>query len=352
MSHQRTIASPSRGAYRPVRNFGLAFAAFAVTALALPAAPVAAAEVTWTFAHTTPVRGSTFDRYATTVLPERLKKATNGRLQIDVVQGIIAPQDLLKSVRGGRVQGGSLIIAYAAASYPRWVPLGLPGLLKKEADYIPAVEKVVLPVMQKEAAESWGAKPIVIGAFAGVGVFSKSPLDSVEKFSGLKFRTASPEQAQLMKAAGGAAVSMPFGELYTSMQRGLVDAFTSSANSIVDSKMHEIVGHASRWPIGLNIWSFFFSEEAIAKLPDDLRKLVLAELEVLHQEALREGVRDAESGWKRVGEAGLKILDPSAPEMAKMVGLAEKNVWPNWIERAGAGSEKMIKDIQALGTSN
>lgn len=307
-----------------------------------------AADVTWTFAHTTPVKGSTFDRYATTVVPERILKATGGRLQINVVQGIIAPQDLLKSVRAGRVQAGSLIMAYAAANYPRWVVLGLPGILKNEANYVPAVEQVILPVIQKEAGESWGSKSFAVGAFTGVGVFSSKPIETVDQFVGLKFRTASPEQAQLVQVAGGAAVSMPFGEVYTSMQRGLVAAFTGSGNSVVDSKMHEIVGHAAKWPIGLNIWSFFVGTDALAKLPDDLRKMVESEFSEIHKDALREGLLDADKGWKRVTNAGVKLHDLQPAEFAKAVALARDNVWPNWLQRAGPDGDRMLKEIQAL----
>jgi len=326
-------------------------------AVALPAAAVIlvgagtrgeAADVTWTFAHTTPVKGSTFDRYATTVVPERILKATNGRLQINVVQGIIAPQDLLKSIRAGRVQSGSLIIAYAAANYPRWVVLGLPGLLKNETNYVPAVERVILPVIQKEAGESWAAKPVAVGAFTGVGLFSSKPVETIDQFAGLKVRTASPEQAQLVQAARGAAVSMPFGEVYTSMQRGLVAAFTGSGNSVVDSKMHEIVGHAAKWPIGLNIWGFFVGEDALAKLPGDLRKVVESEFVAIHKEALREGLVDADKGWKRVTEAGVKLHDLQPAEVAKAVTLAREKVWPNWLKRAGPDGERMLKEVQAL----
>lgn len=324
----------------------MAFSTAAIIAVAC--APAQAADVTWTFAHTTPVKGSTFDRYATTIVPERILKATNGRLQINVVQGIIAPQDLLKSIRAGRVQAGSLIIAYAAANYPRWVALGLPGLLKKETNYIPAVEQVVLPIIQKEAGETWSAKPVATGAFTGVGIFSSKPIEKIDDFVGLKFRTASPEQAQLVQAARGAAVSMPFGEVYTSMQRGLVAAFTASGNSVVDSKMHEIVGHAAKWPIGLNIWSFFVGTDALAALPEDLRKQVEGEFAAIHKEALREGLVDADKGWKRVTDAGVKLHDLQAAEVAKAIALSRDNVWPNWVKRAGPDGERMLKEIQAL----
>ncbi len=320
----------------------------ATVVLALLGKPAQAADVTWTFAHTTPVKGSTFDRYATTVVPERISKATNGRLQINVVQGIVAPQDLLKSIRAGRVQSGSLIIAYAAANYPRWIVLGLPGLLKNETNYVPAVEKVILPVIQKEAGESWAAVPVAVGAFTGVGVFSSKPLETVDQFVGLKVRTASPEQAQLMQAARGAAVSMPFGEVYTSMQRGLVAAFTGSGNSVVDSKMHEIVGHASKWPIGLNIWGFFAGADALAKLPDDLRKIVETEFAAIHKDALHEGLVDADKGWKRATDAGVKLHELQPAEVTKMIALARDNVWPNWLQRAGADGDRLLKDIQAL----
>jgi len=244
-----------------------------------------------------------------------------------------------------------MIIAYAAASYPRWVVLGLPGLLHKEADYVTAVEQIVLPVIEKEASESWGARPVVIGAFTGVGIFSRKPIDRIEHFSGMKFRTASPEQAQLMKAAGGAAVSMPFGELYTSMQRGLVDGFTSSGNSVVDAKMQDIVGHATRWPIGLNIWGVFISEAALSKLSEDLRKVVTAELRNINHEALREGLVDADRGWARVRESGIKVQDPADDEYAKAVALARDNVWPNWVQRAGPDGAALLKRVQDLNKS-
>jgi len=72
-----------------------------------------------------------------------------------------------------------------------------------------------------------------LGMFTSAELFGwfAKPVTSMNDFKGMKFRTAGI-WGEMLNAAGAAVVTMPGGEIYESMQRGVIDAFEYSTPSV------------------------------------------------------------------------------------------------------------------------
>jgi TRAP-type transport system periplasmic protein len=306
----------------------------------------AQAPVTWRFAHTAAVPGTVWHRYATEIVPQRVNDATKGALRINVLSGVVPPGELLNAIKEGTVQGGSLQFPFVGATIPMWSVLSLPGLIP-ESNFPAAVNKHIAPVVREDARKRFKADPLVISAWPGQYWFSSMPLDSMEKVKGKKLRVAGAESIQLLNAAGGAAVSMPFGELSAALQKGMVDAYTSAVDAVLTSKLYEVTKYATDWPNGMGTIGYLFSTDAIDKLSPHTRKQFLDEMAKINLEVQQAYIDGTVAAEKALKEKGMTFVKLPAAEHRKMTDLAREKVWPEWLKKTGPEGEKLVKAIQA-----
>ena len=91
--------------------------------------------------------------------------------------------------------------------------------------------------------------------FKGIGFFergfrnfsnNRAPLDSVESFQGLRMRAASnPTQIAAWKSIGAAPMPLNWGEIYSSLQQGLIDGQESALSSIYIERFFEVQKYVS-----------------------------------------------------------------------------------------------------------
>ena len=69
-------------------------------------------------------------------VPERIAKATNGRVKITVNDSLIPGTQIVSAVRDGRVEMSAALHSYLTAEEPRFGIFNLPGLIEGMDDYI------------------------------------------------------------------------------------------------------------------------------------------------------------------------------------------------------------------------
>lgn len=107
------------------------------------------------------------------------------------------------------------------------------------------------------------------------------PVDSLDDVAGKRMRVmASPVESTVWGQLGTLPIAVPFGDVYTGMQTGLIDAAENSPGSYVLNKHYEVAPYFSltehQWPLSL----IFMGEEKWASLSE------------AHQEAIREAGRE------------------------------------------------------------
>lgn len=156
-------------------------------------------------------------------------------------------------------------------------------------------------------------------------LWSNKPLKTVDDVKGLKIRTAG-DDGTIFSRMGAAVVSMPSGEIYEGMQRGVIDAFQCSSPAVDYSIGLQEVGEycylsGVRQPQQLLL--LMINTDRWAELPDDLKTLV-------EEECLAEGIRyyiwmtglDIE-GLQKIKDYGV-VTEPASEEIvAEMVRQAE-----------------------------
>lgn len=161
---------------------------------------------------------------------EDLKAASNGRLDITIApEGEIVP----RNEGTPAVKDGVVDIASPAASMDKGrlgdvtYILGSSGLPAGPAtiDWIAWAHHGDGLAVMNDIYSDYGYVKGVVGGAAELFAHSHEPLETAADFKGLKFRALGLWGEVLQKHYGASVVQLPGGEVYSAMERGVIDAF-------------------------------------------------------------------------------------------------------------------------------
>ncbi|MFC1542014.1 TRAP transporter substrate-binding protein [Candidatus Latescibacterota bacterium] len=114
--------------------------------------------------------------------------------------------------------------------------------------------------------DSWGYRNVVT---------SNREIKTPEDLSGLKIRTIqTPTYIEALNAMGANATPMAFGEIYTSLQTGVLDGFEHSASIIQASKFYEVSKYIAITKHLFGPVVFVFSKAEWDNLTDEEKRVV------------------------------------------------------------------------------
>ena len=326
--------------YRRTVLGGLAAAAL-IAAQALPAAAQGTVEgpkVNWKLSTWGPPRAQTA---GIEKMAELVKERTNGNFTIDIAyaEQLAPAKEGIDSVKIGVIEAAQISGTYHPGKNPAMMALSLPFLPLADADVRIAVHEAFFnhPAMQKELAR-WGAMYLASAIlpsyeFMGVG----EPPKKLEDWKGKRVR-ALGGMGDAMRVLGAVPTTVPAPEVYTSLERGVVDAaafpFTYAH---VAYRLHEI----SKWytinlsPGAADVVTIM-SKSAWDALPQQYRDLLM-ETKQPQYEALKTAFREAdEKNLAMFKERGLEEIRYTDEQLKEFQEKAGKPVWDKWIAEAGA----------------
>ncbi len=109
------------------------------------------------------------------------------------------------------------------------------------------------------------------------------------QLAGLKIRTIqSPIYVKAVELMGASPTPMAFGEVYTSIQTGVIDGYEHDASTTLHQRFYEVAHHMARTGHIAGVLGLWASTTSLARLPADLRAtLERAALEAArHQRAM------------------------------------------------------------------
>jgi len=174
---------------------------------------------------------------------------------------------------------------------------------------------------------------------------SKRPIVKPEDFKGLKIRV--PETKTVMDtiaALGASPVPMTFGEVYTSLQQGVIDGQENPLSIIWASKLYEVQKYLSLTGHVYSPVVVMISDQFYNSLPEDLQKIVVEAFEEVRPTA-RQMVEDQEIEiLKNLKDKGMEINDVDKAEFAEYMS----SIYDEFIEANGSIAGEYIERIKNL----
>jgi len=177
--------------------------------------------------------------------------------------------------------------------------------------------------------------------------FLKEAVTEVDDFKGMKIRTSSMLQAMALEPLEAVNTTIPFAELFTSMERGIIDGAITSCAAGVSIGLQDLCSAVVSWPITpTQPYPIPVNKDVFDALPEDM------------QDALMRAGRQASIAcsygynlrWRdshRIAEAaGVQVLAPSAAENAKASELMGQ-AYESWYEITGDEGRMWVETIKA-----
>jgi len=285
----------------------------------------------------------------------RVKAASNGRLIIQpfAAGAVTGPFETLDAVTAGVLQ--------AQASWPGYWT-GKDAGLAVISDFVFGYQhpwqaeawfyhKGGLQML-RQAYAKYNVYPVGVSWWGVESIVSKKQIARMEDFKGVKFRSPQGMTAEILTKLGASIVVLPGGEVYSALDKGVVDA-ADWATVSMNQRMgfHEIAKFPTKLYHSMPIQEFTVNMDAWNKLPDDLKALLsMAVREWTWDQVQRVAVDDIRVS-KELQAKGVSPAVWSEAEMAKIRPLAQKT-WEEWSKKtplAKAAYDSQLAWLKDLG---
>ncbi|MFM9888970.1 MAG: TRAP transporter substrate-binding protein [Burkholderiales bacterium] len=274
----------------------------------------------------------------------KVKELSQGRMEIRVhaASSLYPGPEMLPALLEGRVEIAPVLSAYLTDVLLELGVLELPFLTQTLDEHRKAAEALrgyTTDIMAKR-----GLKLLTVHSWPTQQLFANQAIRTLADWKGKKFRVYGSESADLAKALGAAPVSIPFGEVYTALQRGVVDGAMTSATNAEPMKFFEVSKYMNFWNLsgGSTEW-LATNVKAWNALPKDLQDVVQGALKAVNFEDKEWSDAKAldDRARQRVVELGMTIVDPAPEEIAK-ARQASRAAWDIWLKRTGANGKNAM----------
>lgn len=247
-----------------------------VVTASLLATSAMAAEYVMKISHV--VSSSTPKGIAADYLEKRIEELTNGRIDVQVFPNsqLYGDGEEMKALVMNNVQVIMPSLSKFTSIAPQMQLFDLPFIFRDKAHLYAVMDGEVGAKLksfidakkQMLAFDYWDA---------GFKHFSssKQPIVNPEDAKGLKFRIQSSKvlEAQF-KAVGGNPQILPFSEVYSALQQGVVDATENPLSNLYTKKFHEVQSSVTLSSHGYLGYLVVMNQQFFNKLPKDLQEHV------------------------------------------------------------------------------
>jgi len=274
-----------------------------------------------------------------------VKERTDGRYEVEVYHSaqLGEEKDTIEQVRSGVIELNRVSMAPFNGTVKESIVPALPYIFRSE-DHMHKVMDGPIGDQIKAAFEPAG---LVVLAFydAGSRSFynSKRPIKTVEDMKGLKFRVIQSDIFVDMTAALGAnATPMPYGEVYSSIETGVIDGAENNFPSYDTAKHFEVAKYYSLDEHTILPEVFVMNKDAWDKLtPED---------QEIFKQAAKESVAKQRELWSAKSAESRAIVEKAGVEINEVdkQGFidAMKPVYDKHI--TDEVLKKLVADVQAV----
>jgi tripartite ATP-independent transporter DctP family solute receptor len=176
---------------------------------------------------------------------DTLARASHGTMVVDQFPGAQLGQEpqMLQKIRTGDIDFIITSTANAATVAPESGVLSVHYIFKSEAHMIKALgtQALVAAVRDMFATTVTGAHVLGMATLGLRDMYAKVPIRSLADIKGLKVRVqATATEDAIFPAYGAQTVHMPFGDVYTSLQTGVVNVAENGVNVYLANKHYEV----------------------------------------------------------------------------------------------------------------
>ena len=183
---------------------------------------------------------------------KRIELETQGRVKIRQVFGgaLLKAENMIEGIRGRTADSGAAVVSFFPGQLP--ISATLAGSVNMEIGNrldmkgVTAITMKLIEEFPEFNAEyqKLGLKVMFWVATPPYAIITTTPVTKLTDFGSKKIRTFGSVLPQLVNSAGAVPLSVAFGEIYTSLQTGVLDGALTDPPAMISGRFDEVAKNA------------------------------------------------------------------------------------------------------------
>jgi TRAP-type C4-dicarboxylate transport system substrate-binding protein len=280
-----------------------------------------------------------------------LQQATNGKFSLkEFGAGTLhGPRDGFKAVRSNISDYATCFVASEARGFPLTKVFELPFVTPSNPLAGVRITAELAPKYFKPEYDKQGVHfgyQVLVGA---ADIMSKKPIRKLEDMKGLKVIVQGFEP-EVADALGAVIVNVPFPDIYTSLQQGVVDAVLWVDPGFVPYKIYELAKYHTTLGLSAQKIDTCINTKSFAALPKDLKQTFYEyQQRMAFAVAKRIGVDFKKEAQAKYAENKVEMITLAPDEMNRWKA-ALKPMVDKWAAKheADGPTKALLADIERL----
>jgi len=217
---------------------------------------------------------SSLYRFLIKPILDDIEQKSNGRITFTRYLGGILGKgpELYDMVKTGKIDFTSHATGYTPGRFPMCDVLSLPGAYENNIASQEVSVAVYERILYREFPDT---KSISFHQAQLFYVYTvDKPIRVIEDFKGLKLRTPGGFVTEALKSLGAAPIAVSLGDIYTSLQTGVINGVIIGPSAFPGYKLQEVLKHCSKIKFGTTTHVITMFPKTWEKIPTDLRKVI------------------------------------------------------------------------------
>ena len=286
------------------------------------------------------------------LVKRHLEKETAGKVTLDInAAGVFGKAGENYDLLLKRVVD---VCCFAPAFSPGRFPMASIGDLPLWVPHIRVTTKLFRELAKKGYFDQDFKDALLIGLHGNQPYYfgwTDEPVTTLAEFKGKKIRAPGGLYPKICNALGASAVSLPAGEVYTAMEKEIVDGAFLNGSMLWDYQLPEIMKYITKPRCSTFMMGMAFNKQTWADLPKEVKAIV----ERVSFEKMVDAAVDAQlvadvKGEKLFDDKGGKRTELSAADVKKMKELY-KPIFAGWLksmEAKGLPGKELLDDTYSI----
>ncbi len=334
----------------------LALPAFAQVPASLPAGQrVAIAAVTQPL----PTQPQ-YTRVDIPILRDLVRERSGGRIEVTLsthAERNLSGMEIIRLVRSGQVEIGAGTLSTLSGDVPILDGIDLAGL-SPDIGMARRIADAVMPVANREL-ERFNTRIVLIYPFPAQVVFCRAAFANFADLRGRRVRIFGNSLNDFFTALGAQTVSIGFPEVYSALERGVVDCAITGSGSGAAARWPEVTTHVSNMALSWALTGYMVNLQWWNRLDPQVRAFMEASFrEVADRQwelgaaASRDGIdcnigRQAECRIHNLAARPMTEVNIGVADQALVRQIFERTVLPGWVQRCGARCGQIYNEVIA-----
>jgi len=244
---------------------------------------------------------------------ELANKLTGDDLTIEFFEGgaLVPAGEVFGAVESGTIQAGADWPGYWAGRNAAFSPLATTASLFNAVDYVNWIQQWGGQELYNDIYGQFGMVYLPYGVTNNESGFrTNEKIETLEDLEGMRLRLSGLEQGRLLERLGGSQVSMAGGEIYQSLERGVIDGAEFSTPNVDFSGGFQQVTQfwaTPGWHQSASIFGVMINKDAWDALPEETRETLQTAADATLIWSLAFTEKRATEAYQQFIDAGIEI---------------------------------------------